>query len=535
MNILGIHGGVTTGQHDAAAALIVDGSLVCSIEEERLIRVKTPYATLPIRSIRTCLKEGNLTINDIDLIITPGETYKDIIPRTKEWIIHHFGYSPKIESMHHQTAHIASSFFQSNFDDAMCLTYDGVGDGASGAIAKASKKKGIEIIETFPITRSLGLFYSTMTSFLGFKPNEDEYKVMGLAPYGKPNIDLSFFCKASAEGNTVDPSYWNQRKPKVTVYEPIYSSKMVEKIGKPRLGNTGLNDHYKNVAASTQHILEQCVVSNVKRLYSLTKNQNLCLAGGVALNCSANGVISKLPFIKHLFIQPASSDRGLALGCALFGAFKENEKINPINHVFYGPKIDNKEIERSINLSGFKAKYLNDPAKEAAKLLAKKKILGWFQGRSEFGPRALGHRSILADPRYSDMKDLINSKVKFREEFRPFAPSVLEEKYKDIFDLNEPSPYMTITCNVKEEWRTKICSTVHVDNTARVQTVNKKTDPLYHSLIESLEKLNGHPVVLNTSFNIRGQPIVETPLEAISTFAGTGIDYLIMGNYFLEK
>ncbi|MAF20968.1 MAG: hypothetical protein CMI55_04885, partial [Parcubacteria group bacterium] len=352
MNILGIHGGVTTGQHDAAAALIVDGSLVCSIEEERLIRVKTPYATLPIRSIRTCLKEGNLTINDIDLIITPGETYKDIIPRTKEWIIHHFGYSPKIESMHHQTAHIASSFFQSNFDDAMCLTYDGVGDGASGAIAKASKKKGIEIIETFPITRSLGLFYSTMTSFLGFKPNEDEYKVMGLAPYGKPNIDLSFFCKASAEGNTVDPSYWNQRKPKVTVYEPIYSSKMVEKIGKPRLGNTGLNDHYKNVAASTQHILEQCVVSNVKRLYSLTKNQNLCLAGGVALNCSANGVISKLPFIKHLFIQPASSDRGLALGCALFGAFKENEKIKPINHVFYGPKIDNKEIERSIKLTG---------------------------------------------------------------------------------------------------------------------------------------------------------------------------------------
>jgi len=421
----------------------------------------------------------------------------------------------------------------------MCLSYDGWGDGLSGALAKASKEKGIEIIETFPKNRSLGIFYQTMTSFLGFKPNEDEYKVMGLAPYGKPNIDLSFFCKATNTGNILDMSYFSQRffgkDPNPSQYEPMYSSKLVDKIGKPRTNDSKLTDHYKNLAASTQLTLEQCAVSNVKHLYNITKNQNLCLAGGVALNCSANGIISKLPFVKHLFVQPSSTDRGLALGCALFSAFNQNEQIKPIKHVFYGPKIDNKEIESSIKLTGFKTRHLDNPAKEAAQILAKKKILGWFQGKSEFGPRALGHRSILADPGYPDMKDLINSKVKFREEFRPFAPSVLEEKYKSIFDLNEPSPYMTVACNVKDEWRTKIPATVHINNTARVQTVNKKIDPLYHSLIKSLENLNGRPVVLNTSFNIRGQPIVETPLEAISTFAGTGIDYLIMGNYLLVK
>ena len=536
MNILGIHGGITLSQHDAAAALIVDGSLVCCIEEERLNRVKNPMGVLPVQSIRACLKEGNLSINDIDLIITPGETYNDIIPRTKEWITHQFGYSPNIKAMNHQTAHIASSFFQSGFDEAMCLSYDAWGDSLSGALAIASKKNGIKIIETFPKNKSLGIFYTTMTSFLGFKPNEDEYKVMGLAPYGKPNIDLSFFCKATNTGNDLDMSYYSQlRNPYPSQCESKYSSKLVEKIGNPRLNNSELTDHYKNLAASTQFTLEQCVISNVKYLHTLTNKKNLCLAGGVALNCSANGMVAKLPFIEHLFVQPSSSDRGLALGCALFGAFYENEKIKPIKHVFYGPKIDNKKIESSIKLTGFKSRYLDDPAKEAAELLAKKKILGWFQGKSEFGPRALGHRSILADPGYPDMKDLINSKVKFREEFRPFAPSVLEEKYKSIFDLNEPSPYMTIACGVKDEWQSKIPATVHVNNTARVQTVNDKIDPLYHSLIKSLENLNGRPVVLNTSFNIRGQPIVETPLEAISTFAGSGIDYLIMGNYLLQK
>ena len=489
MNILGIHGGVTLGQHDAAAALIVDGSLVCCVEEERLTRVKSSWGILPVQSMRACLKEGNLSINDIDLIITPGETYKDIVPRTKLWVSHHFGYSPEVEAINHQTAHIASSFFHSGFDEAMCLTYDSWGDGISGAIAKGSKNKGIEIKETFPLNQSLGIFYETMTSFLGFRPCEDEYKVMGLAPYGKPNIDLSFFCKETNTGNITDFSYVSdlhfKRLFHPTIYEPKYSSKLVKKIGNPRLKDGEITDHYKNIASSTQFTLEQCAISNVKYLHSLTKSENLCLSGGVALNCSANGLIKKLPFVKHLFVQPAASDRGLALGCALYGAYYRNEKIAPINHVFYGPKISNKQIENSIKLSGFKSKYLDDPAEKAAKFLVEGKILAWFQGKSEFGPRALGHRSILADPGYTNMKDLINSKVKFREEFRPFAPSVLEEKYKSIFDLNEPSPYMTVACNVKNEWCSRIPATTHINNTARVHTVNGKIDPLYHSLIES--------------------------------------------------
>ena len=536
MNILGIHGEVTAYQHDSSAALVVDGALVCFVSEERLNRIKYSFATLPIRSIQACLNEMNFTIKDIDCIITSGETYKDIIPRTKEWVTHHFGSSPKVEILHHQTAHIASSFFQSGFDDAMCLSYDGVGDRASGAIAKASKDKGIEIIEMFPKSRSLGNFYSTMTNFLGFKSNEDEYKVMGLAPYGNANIDLSFFCQATEEGNTNDPSYWNPRTdPNPSVYEPLYSRKLVGKLGEPRMLNAELTDHYKNIAASTQYTLEKCAISNIKRLHKITRKQNLCLAGGVALNCSANGVISKLPFVKKLFVQPASSDDGLALGCALYGAFKANEKIQPIEHVFYGPKIGNEEIEKSINLTGFKSRSVDNPAKEAAILISQKKILAWYQGRMALGPRALGHRSILADPQYSDMKDIVNKKIKFREEFRPFAPSVLEEKANTIFDLDDVSPFMTVACKVKDDWPRRIPSTVHINNTSRVQTVNKKTDPLFHSLIKTLGEMNGNPVVLNTSFNIRGQPIVQTPLEAISTFAGSGIDYLMIGNYLLEK
>ena len=295
MNILGIHGGVSLGQHDAAAALIIDGSLVCCVEEERLNRIKNSTGCLPVKSIKACLKEGNLSIRDIDLIVSPGETYEDIIRRTQRWITHHFGFSPKIVAMNHQTAHVASSFFQSGFDDAMCISYDAWGDRLSGVLAKASKTKGIEILQIIPRSLSLGNFYQTITSFLGFRPNNDEYKVMGLAAYGKPTIDLSFFCKAIDKGVSLDNSYFSKiSNPGPSQDEPMYSDKLIKKIGKPRLYNETINNHHKNLAASAQLTIEQCAISYVKYLYSLTKNQNLCLAGGVGLNCSANGVIAKL-------------------------------------------------------------------------------------------------------------------------------------------------------------------------------------------------------------------------------------------------
>ena len=534
MNILGIHGGVTIGQHDAGAALIRDGELVCFVEEERLSRIKSSTGMLPIRSIAACLKESKIKIEDVDLLVLPGETYDDIYDRTRDWVVHHFGFCPKIEVINHQLAHLASSFYQSGFDSAICISYDAYGDGISGAVALADKKNGIQIKETFPADSSLGVFYATMTSFLGFKPGEDEYKVMGLAPYGKPNIDLSFFCKATNEGYLVDHDFFRSRK-SASQYEPFYSSKLTDKLGSPRHGDELITDFYKNLAASTQHVLESAAVSLIEKRFQRYQGQNLCLSGGVALNCSLNRIIAKLPFIKNLFVQPSSSDRGLALGCALYAAEQNEKSLKPIDHVFYGPSESPNSIEYALSVTGVSAKRVDDIEALAAKYVNEGKIIAWYQGRSEYGPRALGHRSIVANPTLATMKDEINKRVKFREEFRPFAPSVIEESYKEYFDLDYPSPYMTVACDVVSGAEYKLPATTHVNLTARVQTVNKAIDSSYHRLISEFSKLSGVPVVLNTSFNIRGQPIVETPFEAISTFAGNGIDALFLGNYLIEK
>ena len=534
MMILGVHGGVTVNQHDAAAALLRDGELVCCVEEERLYRVKGATGLLPIESISACLKEAGIPLQSVDIVAIPGETYKDIIPRTEEWLMHHFGYAPKVVTVNHQTAHISSAFYHSGFNQAMCLAYDAYGDGISGALAVADSKNGIKIIETSPATNSLGVFYATMTSFLGFKPGEDEYKVMGLAPYGKPNVDLSFFCRATPDGYQSDPSYFRSRR-SATQYEPFYSDKLIAKIGTPRRKDEPINDRHRDLAASTQAVLEESAVSLVRYLHRITGEHKLCIAGGIALNCSANRILNKLPFLDGFFVQPAASDRGLALGCALYIAALNGDTIHPINHVFYGPNIEGDAIKGALDLTGIKACKVSCPSEVAAQLLSEGKIVAWYQGRSEFGPRALGHRSILADPGLPHMKHEINARVKFREEFRPFAPSVLEERYAEIFDLKTPSPYMTIACDVKLGWGERLPATTHVNNTARVQTVNREVDPLYHLLIERCENYTGRPVVLNTSFNIKGQPMVESPLEAISTFAGNGIDALVMGHYLIKK
>ena len=534
MIILGIHGGTTIHQHDACAALLIDGKLICCIEEERLIRVKTATGILPVYAIAACLKEAGLQMRDVDLIALPGETYEDLEERTQEWLVHHFGHAPSILKVNHQTAHLASAFYQSGYPSAMCLSYDAYGDGISGALGTATVEGGIEVVETLAGENSLGVFYGTMTSFLGFKPGEDEYKVMGLAPYGKADVDLSFFCRPAPSGYFSDPAYFRTRK-SATQYEPFYSEKLTAKIGEPRRKGEPITEYHKNLAASTQAALEQSAISLVEHLHQLTGHRSLCLAGGVALNCSLNRLLAKLPFIDDFFVQPAASDRGLALGCAFYATAQQGIAIEAIDHVFYGPSVEVDEIEKAIALSGFTAKALDDPSATAAAMIAEGKIIAWHQGRSEFGPRALGHRSILADPGIPGMKDEINKRVKFREEFRPFAPSVLEEEYQNLFDLAAPSPFMTIACDVKEGWGERIPATTHINNTARVQTVNAETDPLYHSLIRNLFNKTGRPAVLNTSFNIRGQPIVETPLEAISTFAGTGIDALVLGPFLLEK
>lgn len=533
MNILGIHGGFTLHQHDAAATLLIDGKLICSVEEERLFRQKNALGLLPINAIQKCLAEANLKINDIDLIALPGATYQDLKHRTRSWISHYWGYCPKVILVNHQIAHIASSFFQSGFDEAMCLTMDAFGDNLSAALVDADLNNGLKVLETRPFENSLGVFYATMTNFIGFK-NMDEFKVMGLAPYGKSDIDLSFFCKPVNDGYKTDNSFFRTEK-NASHLERYYSSKLVDKLGEARKIGEPINDFHKNIAASTQKTLEDCAVSLVNYLYKLTNKRKLCISGGVGLNCSMNKVLSNLDYVDDLFVQPASSDRGLSLGCAFYAAHLNGEKINKINNVFFGPTYSNDYIRKQIKISNLSFTETSDPFSQAANLLSEGKIIAWYNGRSEFGPRALGNRSILANPSVINMKDQINSKIKFREEFRPFAPSVLEEKSREVFNIKSKLPYMTVACDVNKAWINKLPATTHINNTARVQTVNLEENNAYYKLIKEFEKLTGLPALLNTSFNIQGQPIVETPLEAISTFASNGIDALFIENYFIEK
>ena len=535
MNILGIHGGVSNNQHDAAAALIVDGKLAACVEEERMVRIKGPRGLLPIESINAVLNEARLTMHDIDLVVHPGETYDDAPARITSYLRHYFGHAPSIRLVNHQTAHVASAFFHSGYERAMCLSYDAYGDGLSAQLAVASRQDGVKVLESREWTNSLGAFYATMTSYLGFLPAEDEYKIMGLAPYGSPRFDLSSFAKPVPDGYFVDMSFMRQDPPLKSNWEPFYSDKLIKLVGEPRRKREPIDQRHRDVAYATQKALEDCAVSLVSYLHSLTQEPFLCLAGGVALNCSANFVLRSLPFVERLFVQPAASDRGLALGCALQAAKQEGIDVEPLQHVYYGPTYLMDEVRRAIRLTGFQAEEVPDPAEFAAGLIAEGCIVGWCNGRSEFGPRALGNRSILADPQRKEMKDEINARVKFREEFRPFAPSVIEEKAHDIFVMDEPSPYMTMAFKVREGWEKRLPATTHVNGTARVQTVGKTTAPDYHRLISAVGKQTGAPVVLNTSFNIKGQPIVETPLDAISTFAGSGMDALFLGPFMIRK
>ena len=536
MIILGIHGSVSTTQHDPGAALIQDGKLIAFVEEERLTRVKSPRGTLPIESIAAVLQEAKITMPDVDLVVHAGETYEDASTRIKSYLIHFFGYAPKLRLINHQLAHMASAFYMSGYESSMVLSYDGYGDRLSASLGKGTKDGGIKIIKTYDHENSLGLFYETITSFLGFIRGDDEYKVMGLAPYGEPKYDLSFFATPTPDGYVVDCKNNVKNDPAPTCkFEPGYSTKVIEHLGMPRLKGEGITQRHRDIAASVQYTMETCAVSLVKYLHRQTGERNLCLAGGCALNCSTNNILGQMDCVDALFIQPAASDRGLALGCALQAAFEEGEKIESIQHVYYGPSRDIAEIETALKLTGIGIETLDDPAGSAAKLLAQGCVIGWYQGRSEFGPRALGNRSILADPGRANMKDQINARVKYREEFRPFIPSVLVDRASEIFNIKSPSPFMTVACDVNASWTERLIATTHINNTARVQTVSPEDNASYHALITAFNDLNGSPVVLNTSFNINGQPIVESPLDAISTFAGTGLDAVILGPYIVRK
>jgi len=538
MNILGIHTAHRIYDHDPGATIICSGEVIAVCEEERFNRIKTSKGCLPIRAISQCLSQAKISIHDVDLVVAPGEKDPDAEKRIQLILTHYFGFSPRIELINHQLAHLSSAYFGSGLERTMLIAYDGSGDSMSCVLAKGDRGS-IEFIETYPATNSLGNFYELITQFLGFEPSEGEYKVMGLAPYGMPDaIDLSDFIEVTSTGYKYNNKDCYSSAVKFSLIEvPFYSDRVTSKLGPPRRLGEPVTQRHKDIAFAAQQALVQAILSLVSHLHRLTGFDSLCLAGGVALNCSANMHISRLPFLRKLYVQPAASDRGLALGCALWGGNKYGG-IKSVGDIFRcGPDYSDGRIEEALEYSGFGYERVEDPSDVAAELLANNLIVGWFQGRSEYGPRALGHRSILGNPKNSSIKERINTRIKFREEFRPFAPSVTEEASNDYFDLGimQSSPYMTVALPVKQGRSSEIPGVTHVNGTARVQTVSRVDDERYHRLISQFGKLTGTPVVLNTSFNVRGQPIVESPLDALGTFASCGLDALLIGNYLVRK
>ena len=535
MIVLGIHGGVMPTQHDAGAAVVVNGRLAAVCEEERFARYKGAFGHLPLRSIQACLEQANIRMTDIGLLVSSGNTHRDLRARIQRYFQHYFGHVPPLLMIEHQMAHLASAYYSSGFDEAMVISIDAYGDQASGALA-IGNNGALTVHQRLPQFESLGLFYAAITSYLGFLVSEDEYKVMGLSAYGQPGMDLSPIVRLGDNGLIqMDTRYWQDPLRPVSRFERYFSPALESLLGPPRQPDEEITQRHCNIARAAQTLLEKAVTSLVRTFHAKTSLRRVALAGGVALNCLANWRILQLPEIDDLFVQPAASDRGIALGCALYGAASNGDPIEALDHVQYGRSYDEKMIESALRTSGYRFERCDNTAEAAAEALDNGRIIGWFQGRSEFGPRALGGRSILADPRNRSMKEQVNRAVKYREKFRPFAPAVLLEDLGEIFECSRASPFMTVTYPVRPTWRPKIPAVTHADGTARVQSVSASTSPLFHSLLKAFKNRTNIPVLLNTSFNVRGEPIVETPADALATFARSALSELFIGPFRVSK
>lgn len=554
-NILGL----SAYFHDSACCLLKDGVLVAAAQEERFSHRKHD-PSVPKMAFRYCLSEGNLSVNDIDCVAYYENPAKKldrqlwmILPTISEasafdvWRkskrpIHDIrkvlGYEGPIQIVDHHQAHAASSYFFSGFPEAAILTVDGVGEWATTTYGHAQTNT-INMLEEVHFPNSIGLLYSAITSYLGFAVNDGEYKVMGLAPYGKPvYVDqIRQLVQPLARGQfSLNLDYFN-----FGGKDRMYTDALPQLFGEqPREKESQITNFHKDVARSLQFVLEETLVEKAKYLYEKTGSENLCMAGGVALNCVANSrILNESPF-KRLFVQPAAGDAGTCLGAAalahidLTGSRPSTERLE---HVYLGPRFTLDEIAKLIqetNVTAADFRGREEPLlAHAVELLAAGKVIGWFEGRMEFGPRALGARSILADPRDSGMRDRINAVVKKREGFRPFAPVVLESKATEHFDLDHASPFMLETCQVKS--KLELPAITHVDNSARVQTVNETVNSRLARLLKAFDERTGCPILLNTSFNMRDEPIVCSPSDAIWCFARTNIDVLFLEDFVIDR
>jgi carbamoyltransferase len=557
VNILGIN----CFSHDTAAALVQDGEPVAFIEEERFNRDKHTKA-FPDAAIEFCLRTGGITIDDVDLVAfahragvdfargavdalkrgplgakrLAAQIYVDAsLVRKERAFTRRWGYRGRTANVGHHEAHAASAYFASPFDEAAVLTLDRGGDFLSTTLGRG-QGKDLSTLHEVGNPHSLGEIYTAITWWLGFHPNADEGKVMGLAPYGTNRYVPVFrgFVRLTPDGLFSVNLAWFRYQVEGSV---PWSKKFVERFGPPRVPESDLTRHFGDVAFGVQALTEETGLHLARALHGLTGSKNLCLAGGVAFNSVMNArLLAETPF-EHIFIQPAAGDAGNALGAALHVWHREMGKPRRwrMAHAFFGPEFSDAEIKGALGDQRVPFREVADPAAEAAELLSRSKIVGWFQGRAEVGPRALGARSILADPRRAEMKDIVNEQVKHREGFRPFAPSVLDERGPDYFEGYYPNPFMLLVLPIRPDKRDVIPAVTHVDGTGRLQTVQRDSNPLYYRLIEEFDRRSGVPVVLNTSYNLRGEPIVHTPGEAITDFLTTGMDALLVGSFLLEK
>jgi carbamoyltransferase len=547
--------------HDSSACLVRDGELLFAVAEERISRLKHD-ARFPALAIRACLDFANIRADQVDEVCVgwqaPAATYRHDLKLylTNRWPItylnvlnstrsfasmwHQNGGAHPFERsfgptkaryrfVEHHLAHAISAYCFSGFDDAAIVVMDGRGAWEATSIWHGSKGRVYPVL-TIDWPDSLGLFYATFTAFLGFVPNADEWKVMGLAPYGRPSVDLSMFLDVKAT-----PYKTNWALLHASGNNPF--SDWPKTLGSPRQPESDISELHKDIAYAVQDLCESAMFNVVLLALEKTRSKNLCLAGGVALNSKANGKIASSSIVDNIFIQPAASDDGVALGAALAPFLDGGQRLprQPMRHAYLGPSFDDSSISATLSTYKIRASRLSDPGATAAELLAGGKILGWYQGRMEFGPRALGSRSILADPRDPDMNGKVNNAVKFREWWRPFAPSLKQEIATHYLESAFDSPFMILTAQVRPEKRPVIPAVTHVDGSARPQTVERHVNPLYYRLIDEFGKRTGVPVVMNTSFNLRGEAIVHTPTDAIRTFFSSGMDALILGGFLIEK
>jgi carbamoyltransferase len=547
--------------HDSSACIARDGQVLFAVAEERLSRAKHD-ARFPALAIRACLDFAGVRADELDFICqgwsrphvlflhdlscyASGEQPVDsraLLNSTRYFtsMWHQRGGESRFRQffgttkasfrfVDHHLAHAISAYAFSGFDDAAVLVLDGRGSWEASSLWLGQNGR-LEHVWTIPWPNSLGLFYAQFTYYLGFQPYSDEWKVMGLAPYGEPGISLREFIVPDDNPYRVAPRRLVGRD--AAPCAPIES-----RLGPKRAPESDIGARHKNLAFAVQEACEQAMLTLARAAVEKTHYRSLCLAGGVALNSKANGKILASGIVDRIFIQPAAGDDGVCLGAALAPYLDGGGKLplQKMRHAYLGSERSDAEIEKTLQTYKLRATQVADPAKTAAELLADGKILGWYQGRMEFGPRALGSRSILADPRDPQMNAKVNNAVKFREWWRPFAPSLLAEAAGQYLESATDSPFMTLTAPVKKEKRTVIPAVTHVDGSARPQTVEREVNPLYWRLIHEFGMRSGVPVVMNTSFNLRGEPIVCTPTDAVRTFFSSGMDALIIGSFVVEK